>query len=85
MVCNLDLFQDKVEDVLLGIKSTAIKFGENTKLWLSGFSAMMVSGLLATGVQCQQTWPYYMSVGVVAAHLGSQVNQRHFLFPIQSN
>jgi 4-hydroxybenzoate polyprenyltransferase len=63
-----------VEDVLLGIKSTAIKFGENTKIWLSGFSAMMVSGLLVTGVQCDQTWPYYVSVGFVAAHLGTQVN-----------
>lgn len=65
--------QDKVEDVLLGIKSTAIMFGENTKLWLSGFSAVMISGLVVTGVQCDQTWPYYMSVGFVAAHLGTQL------------
>jgi 4-hydroxybenzoate polyprenyltransferase len=71
----LNLFQDKVEDVLLGMKSTAIKFGEKTKLWLSGFSATMVSGLVATGVHCDQTWPYYVSVGLVAAHLATQVSQ----------
>lgn len=65
--------QDKVEDVLLGIKSTAIKFGEKTKLWLSGFSATMISGLVATGLQCNQTWPYYTSVGLVAAHLATQL------------
>ncbi|XP_069680416.1 4-hydroxybenzoate polyprenyltransferase, mitochondrial [Periplaneta americana] len=65
--------QDKVEDLLLGIKSTAIKFGENTKLWLSGFSVAMISGLVATGVQCDQTWPYYTSVGFVAAHLATQL------------
>ncbi|XP_023719608.1 4-hydroxybenzoate polyprenyltransferase, mitochondrial isoform X3 [Cryptotermes secundus] len=65
--------QDKVEDVLLGIKSTAIMFGENTKLWLSGFTSMMISGLVVTGVQCDQTWPYYASVGFVAAHLSTQL------------
>lgn len=78
MVCNLAIFQDKVEDVLLGIKSTAIMFGENTKLWLSGFTSMMISGLVVTGVQCDQTWPYYASVGFVAAHLSTQVSQSHF-------
>ncbi|KAJ9601025.1 hypothetical protein L9F63_000863, partial [Diploptera punctata] len=59
--------------VLLGIKSTAIKFGEKTKLWLSGFGTTMISGLIATGLQCDQTWPYYMSIGLVAAHLANQL------------
>ena len=69
--------QDKVEDVLLGIKSTAIKFGEKTKVWLSGFGTTMISGLVATGIQCDQTWPYYLSVGLVAAHLAKQVSSLH--------
>lgn len=65
--------QDKVEDVLLGIKSTAIKFGEKTKLWLSGFGTTMISGLVVTGIQCDQTWPYFISVTLVATHLAKQL------------
>jgi 4-hydroxybenzoate polyprenyltransferase and related prenyltransferases len=74
VICNLNCLQDKVDDVLLGIKSTAIKFGDKTKLWLSGFSATIISGLVAAGLQCDQTWPYYTSVGLVAAHLATQVS-----------
>lgn len=65
--------QDKVDDVLLGIKSTAIRFGDNTKLWLSGFGVSMIGGLLLSGCSCGIGWPYYVSVGAVASHLVSQV------------
>nr|CAD7440922.1 unnamed protein product [Timema bartmani] len=65
--------QDKADDYLLGIKSTALKFGDKTKLWLSGFSSTMVSGLVLSGLQCDQTWPYYTAVGLVAAHLAKQL------------
>ncbi|XP_034251072.1 4-hydroxybenzoate polyprenyltransferase, mitochondrial [Thrips palmi] len=65
--------QDKVDDVLLGIKSTAIKFGDNTKLWLSGFGTSMIGGLLLSGMSCGIGWPYYASVAAVASHLASQV------------
>lgn len=65
--------QDKAEDLLLGIKSTAIKFGEKTKYWLSGFGSTMVLSLLMAGMQCDQTWPYYTSVVVVAGHLCRQM------------
>jgi len=33
----------------------------------------MTCGLTATGWLCQQTWPYYLGVGLFAAHLGRQV------------
>lgn len=65
--------QDKKDDLLVGIKSTALKFGENTKLWLSCFSAAMISGLTMSGYVCDQTWPYYATVGLVAAHLTQQI------------
>lgn len=68
--------QDKVDDALLGIKSTAIRFGDNTKLWLSGFSTAMIGGLVASGMVCEQTWPYYSAVGVISAHLAHQVSER---------
>ncbi|KAG8267167.1 Para-hydroxybenzoate--polyprenyltransferase, mitochondrial precursor (PHB:polyprenyltransferase) [Homalodisca vitripennis] len=65
--------QDKVDDLRLGIKSTAIKFGEDTKTILSVFGGLMVGGLVLSGIQCGQTWPYYSAVSVVAAHLANQL------------
>lgn len=65
--------QDKVDDIMLGIKSTAIRFGDNTKLWLSGFSTAMIGGLVTSGIVCEQTWPYYTALGVISAHLAHQI------------
>lgn len=62
-----------MDDILLGIKSTALRFGDNTKLWLSSFSAAMITGLLTSGYVCDQTFPYYCTVGVVGAHLAQQI------------
>lgn len=66
--------QDKVDDVLIKIKSTAIKFGENTKYYLAGFSSSMVGFLLLAGYSSHQTWPFYTSVGLTAALLASQIS-----------
>ena len=41
--------QDKDDDIVVGIKSTALLFGANTKAWLSGFAASGVSFLGLTG------------------------------------
>lgn len=57
----------------VGVKSTALRFGERTKLWLSCFAAGMLPGLLLTGVASDQTWPYYVGVASVLAHLSHQV------------
>lgn len=66
-------FQDRVDDLKVGVKSTAIRFGKNPKKWLSGFSLVMGSSLLATGVVCDLAWPYYLSTGLVMAHVGQQI------------
>lgn len=65
--------QDKIDDVQAGIKSTALRFGDNTKLWLSGFSTVMLSSLVAAGISCDQTWPYYTSIAMVGGHLVQQI------------
>lgn len=65
--------QDKTDDQLIGLKSTAIKFGDNTKAWLSFFSVSMVSSLLVSGIVTDQTWPYYASVGLISGHLIRQI------------
>ena len=65
--------QDKADDILIGIKSTALHFGDNTKIWLTGFSALMSTSLVTSGLVCDQTWPFYASVGVVSAHIAQQI------------
>ena len=41
--------QDKEDDALIGVKSTAILFGETTRLWLYSFYGMSVSLLGVSG------------------------------------
>jgi 4-hydroxybenzoate polyprenyltransferase len=65
--------QDRVDDLIVGVKSTALRFGKDTKKWLTGFSGMMMSSLVTTGLVCDLAWPYYASLSVIAAHIGHQV------------
>lgn len=62
-----------MDDIIIGIKSTALKFGNKTKTYLSGFSVVMITGLILSGVLISQTWPYYTAVGLVGTHLANQV------------
>ncbi|XP_062991832.1 4-hydroxybenzoate polyprenyltransferase, mitochondrial [Elgaria multicarinata webbii] len=65
--------QDKRDDLAIGVKSTALRFSENTKQWLGGFSALMLLGLTVTGMNCDQTFPYYAAVTAVGLHLAHQI------------
>lgn len=65
--------QDRTDDILLGIKSTAIKFGDDTKFYLSGFATLMTASLITAGILSTQTWPYYTAVGIIATHVGNQI------------
>ncbi|XP_033326843.2 ubiquinone biosynthesis protein COQ2, mitochondrial [Megalopta genalis] len=68
--------QDKIYDAIVGIKSTALKFGDKTKIYLTGFGTTMIASLITSGIIVSQTWPYYTAVGLVSVHL---VNQIHSL------
>nr|XP_020657422.1 4-hydroxybenzoate polyprenyltransferase, mitochondrial isoform X2 [Pogona vitticeps] len=72
--------QDRRDDLAIGVKSTALKFNENTKLWLSGFSTMMLLGLTVTGINCDQTFPYYAAVMAVGFHLAQQMILTYSMF-----
>ncbi|XP_071339738.1 4-hydroxybenzoate polyprenyltransferase, mitochondrial [Trachinotus anak] len=65
--------QDKEDDIKVGVKSTALRFQEQTKPWLSGFTAAMMSGLVVAGVNAEQTLPYYAVLSAVAIHLTHQI------------
>ena len=67
--------QDKHDDVKLGLKSTALRFGDDTKLWLSGFAVMQVSGLAMAGAVADMGTTFYgVSVLGTAAHLAWQIS-----------
>lgn len=65
--------QDKDDDVLIGVKSTALLFGDQTKPWLTGFSVVMLSSLVLAGMNSDQAWPYYLGLGCVSSHLAWQI------------
>ncbi|XP_059502462.1 4-hydroxybenzoate polyprenyltransferase, mitochondrial [Stegostoma tigrinum] len=65
--------QDKTDDAIVGVKSTALKFQEQTKQWLIGFSTAMLTGLTVVGLNSEQTLPYYTAVVAVGAHLAHQI------------
>jgi len=66
--------QDKKDDAKLGLKSTALHFGTNTKPILYGFSALVFSGWLITGYNIGFTSPlYYLGCSTACSHLLWQV------------
>ncbi|XP_055356437.1 4-hydroxybenzoate polyprenyltransferase, mitochondrial-like isoform X2 [Paramacrobiotus metropolitanus] len=64
--------QDKVDDALIGIRSTALKFGERTPLILWEFSAAMLFSLGVSGYMAGLAWPYFMGLVGAAGHLTYQ-------------
>ncbi|KAI8575721.1 hypothetical protein K450DRAFT_260504 [Umbelopsis ramanniana AG] len=66
--------QDKKDDIKIGVKSTALRFGENTNKWLTLFSGSFVSMTALAGYMNGQGLPFYtLSVFGTAAHLAWQL------------
>ncbi len=61
--------QDKADDALIGVKSTALKLGVETRPWLAGFGAAMILLLVAAAMAADLAWPAKLGVIGVAAHL----------------
>jgi 4-hydroxybenzoate polyprenyltransferase len=66
--------QDKADDKLVGVKSTALLFGDDTKKWAAGFGALQVLGLGFAGAAAGCVVPYYAAVAAGAAHQAWQVS-----------
>ncbi len=65
--------QDKADDTLIGVKSTALRWGKHGKLWIGGFYALAILGWALAGWICDSGWPYYAGIAVAAAHAAWQV------------
>ena len=58
---------DRDDDLRIGVKSTAVLFGEQDRV-ITGFLQLMVlCGLWMMGERFELHWPYYLSVAVAAA------------------
>jgi 4-hydroxybenzoate polyprenyltransferase len=65
--------QDREDDLLIGIKSTALLFGENTKPMLASFYAGAVVLIGIAGFLAGGQWIYLIGLAGFAAQLAWQV------------
>jgi 4-hydroxybenzoate polyprenyltransferase len=65
--------QDKEDDILIGVKSTALKFGDRTRPWLAGFYAAAVALFALGGLADGLGWLFYAALALGALQLAWQV------------
>ncbi len=65
--------QDKEDDALIGIKSSALKLGARTRPWVAVFYGLTVLLLTAAGLAAGLGWFYLSAVAAVAGQMAWQV------------
>jgi 4-hydroxybenzoate polyprenyltransferase len=65
--------QDREDDELAGMKSTALRFGRTTKLWLSLFYAFAWSAMVIAGLLAGAGLVFFVGMGIAGAQLAWQV------------
>lgn len=66
--------QDKEDDALLGLRSTAIRFGDQTPYWLTSFFGFAVILWLIAALMCGAQAPLFLAILATAAHFAWQVS-----------
>jgi 4-hydroxybenzoate polyprenyltransferase len=61
--------QDKEDDALIGVKSSALRLGDRTRPALFAFYAGTAALLAAAGAAAQLAWPFYVLLAAGAAQL----------------
>jgi 4-hydroxybenzoate polyprenyltransferase len=65
--------QDKEDDALIGVKSSALKLGARTRPWVAAFYGLTVLLLTAAGLAAGLGWLYLLAVAAVAGQMAWQV------------
>lgn len=65
--------QDKEDDSRLGIGSTALRLGDQSRPWLAAFAAASVGSLAVAGAMAELSPAFYAGLAGGAAHLAWQV------------
>ena len=66
--------QDKDDDALIGVKSTALLLGERSRSWILGFYAAAFTLVLAAGFTEHAGWPFVVAMLAAGGHLLWQVH-----------
>lgn len=66
--------QDREDDALLGLKSTALKFGEHTSMWLTGLYGLAWAGIFAAGAISGGYVVFATAMALAALHFAWQVS-----------
>ncbi len=66
-------YQDKEDDALIGVKSTALKLGSASKPWLTAFYAVALAFFGLAGLAAGLDWPFWIGLAAVALQLLWQV------------
>jgi 4-hydroxybenzoate polyprenyltransferase len=65
--------QDKEDDAVIGVKSTALRFGEKSKIWVGAFYAVAGSAITIAGLQIKAGWVFLALMLMAVMHLSKQV------------
>ena len=65
--------QDKEDDIMIGVKSTALKFGDRTWVWLIIFYGLAIALIGAAGFAAQLSPFFFAGLTAAAAHLTWQI------------
>src|SRR5690606_26410962 len=67
-------YVDMRDDLKLGLRSTALRFGDNGKLWIGGFYAATIALWAWAGSAMGMRWPYFVVIAAIGFHFGWQLS-----------
>ncbi|XP_017635709.2 4-hydroxybenzoate polyprenyltransferase, mitochondrial-like [Gossypium arboreum] len=78
-------FVYKEDDVKVDVKSTALKFGESTKEWITGFAIASICTLTLAAYNAALGWPFYVFLAAASGQLGWQIRTVNLSSPADCN
>jgi 4-hydroxybenzoate polyprenyltransferase len=60
--------QDREDDLIAGVKSTALRLGRQTPVWLAAFFTLSMGLLALAGWLAGAGWPWYLGVAAAMLH-----------------
>ena len=67
--------QDRADDSIAGIKSTARRLGAKSRPWIAVFYALFLVGFAVAGARSGMAWPFYPGLLAAAAHFLWQIRR----------
>src|SRR3546814_9601459 len=65
---SIYVYVDVRDDIKLGLRSTALRFADKGKIWISGFYIVTIALWVYGGAAMGMAWPYYVVIAAIAAH-----------------